>query len=117
MTGLPRTGAMLGATAGLGLLLMNAGVPHRRRAGLAGRLLPYLRDTPIPSRLLAQDRFAVGGACRFSWAAAVRTTTIKQQAAGTTDLSDFRAASCILGALRIFNFKYLSDRAPLSWPL
>ncbi|HYN30254.1 MAG TPA: type II secretion system F family protein [Dermatophilaceae bacterium] len=48
-----RSGALLGAALGLGLLLLRQGLPHSRRAGLADRVLPYLRDTPQPSRLLA----------------------------------------------------------------
>ena len=47
------TGALLGLAAGLGLLLAWRGLPRQRRAGLAGRLHPYLQDAPPPSRLLA----------------------------------------------------------------
>ncbi len=36
------------------------GLPRHRRAGLAGRVLPYLRDTPRPSRLLDDGRPAGG---------------------------------------------------------
>jgi tight adherence protein C len=113
VTGLPRTGAVLGATVGLGLLLMNAGLPHRRRPGLAGRLLPYLRDTPIPSRLLAQDRFAVGGTVgallmpvladlsaaverMLGGAASVRRRL--QRAGRPPDLERFRAEQVLWGA-------------------
>jgi len=46
-------GALLGAVAGLGLRLGWAGLPRHRRATLDDRLLPYLRDAPRPSRLLA----------------------------------------------------------------
>ncbi|MEO7070188.1 MAG: type II secretion system F family protein [Nostocoides sp.] len=53
MTAFSRSGALLGFLAGLGLLLAYAGLPARRRPGLIGRLEPYLRDTPRPSRLLA----------------------------------------------------------------
>ena len=49
----PLAGALLGLSLGMGLLLLWAGLPHRRRATLDDRLLPYLRDTPQPSRLLA----------------------------------------------------------------
>lgn len=51
MTGL---GMLLGATAGLGLLIMAVYNPLARRPRLDDRLAPYLRDTPRTSRLLAQ---------------------------------------------------------------
>lgn len=57
-----RTGALLGLLGGLGLLLTYAGLPRHRRAGLEGRLLPYLRDTPRPSKLLALEQFGGTGA-------------------------------------------------------
>lgn len=47
-----RLGAFFGLLFALGLLLAWAGLPHRRRLGLAGRVLPYLADAPRPSRLL-----------------------------------------------------------------
>ena len=54
MSGLwSRPGAFVGLVAGLGLLLIWAGLPMRRRIGLMHRVAPYLRDTPRPSRLLA----------------------------------------------------------------
>ncbi|GAB3065396.1 type II secretion system F family protein [Pedococcus soli] len=46
-------GALVGLGVGVGLLLAWAGLPRRRRATLEDRLLPYLRDAPRPSRLLA----------------------------------------------------------------
>ena len=49
----PVAGALLGLSLGLGLLLVWAGLPRHRRATLDERLLPYLRDAPQPSRLLA----------------------------------------------------------------
>lgn len=58
------TGALLGLTAGLGLLLAWRGLPRHRRAGLAGRLHPYLLDAPPPSRLLAGTAQG-GGALRL----------------------------------------------------
>ncbi|MGL5817808.1 MAG: type II secretion system F family protein [Phycicoccus sp.] len=63
MTGLARSGAVLGALFGLGLALVWGGLPRHRRAGLAARVLPYLRDTPRPSRLL--DEGAPGGFVRL----------------------------------------------------
>lgn len=56
MSDLARSGAVLGLLAGLGLLLVWTGLPRHRQAGLADRVLPYLRDTPRPSSLLASDR-------------------------------------------------------------
>jgi len=55
MTDLARSGAILGFLTGLGLLLTWFGLPRHRRAGLADRVLPYLKDTPRPSNLLAAD--------------------------------------------------------------
>lgn len=52
-------GATLGMVFALGLLTTYAGWPRRRRATLNDRLLPYLRDAPRPSRLLATG--PVGG--------------------------------------------------------
>ncbi len=51
--GLHRTGAALGLVLGWGLVLVHRGLPRHRRATLGARVLPYLRDTPRPSRLLA----------------------------------------------------------------
>jgi len=61
MSGLARSGAILGFVLGLGLALVWLGLPRHRRPGLAGRVLPYLRDTPRPSRLLDDTR-PTGGA-------------------------------------------------------
>ena len=53
MTGLwSRPGAILGLVAALGLLLIWAGLPMRRRIGLMDRVAPYVRDSARPSRLL-----------------------------------------------------------------
>src|SRR4029079_9285540 len=60
VSGLARRGAGLGFVMGLGLALVWLGLPRHRRAGLAGRVLPYLRDTPRPSRLLDDGRPAGG---------------------------------------------------------
>lgn len=56
MTDLARTGAVIGFGLGLGLMLIWWGLPRHRRPGLEGRVLPYLRDTPRPSRLLDDRR-------------------------------------------------------------
>ena len=53
-------GAAIGFALGLGLVLVWAGLPRNRRATLNDRLLPYVRDAPRPSRLLASRQ--VGGA-------------------------------------------------------
>jgi tight adherence protein C len=52
VSSLARSGAVLGFVLGVGLMLVWLGMPRHRRQGLAGRVLPYLRDTPRPSRLL-----------------------------------------------------------------
>ncbi len=62
MTGLVRSGAALGFVLGVGLMLVWLGLPRHRRPGLAGRVVPYLRDTPRPSRLLDDEARPVGGA-------------------------------------------------------
>lgn len=49
-------GALVGLGVGLGLLLLWHGSPRHRQPGLAGRVLPYLRDTPRPSRLLHREQ-------------------------------------------------------------
>lgn len=46
-------GALLGLVAGIGLLLVYAGLPIHRRPDLCSRIEPYVRDAPMPSRLLS----------------------------------------------------------------
>jgi len=53
MTDLARSGAILGFLVGGGLLLSWFGMPRHRQAGLSERVMPYLKDTPRPSNLLA----------------------------------------------------------------
>ena len=48
------TGALFGLVAGLGLVLVAARLPWRRRPRLDDRLAPYVRDAAPPSRLLGQ---------------------------------------------------------------
>ncbi len=60
MSELAREGAGLGFLLGLGLLLVWWRLPRNRRHGLADRVLPYLRDTPVPSRLLRDERGSTG---------------------------------------------------------
>ncbi|MEO6021203.1 MAG: type II secretion system F family protein [Knoellia sp.] len=60
MTDLARSGAILGFLVGTGLLLTWIGLPRHRQAGLTERVLPYLKDTPRPSNLLANNGPAKG---------------------------------------------------------
>lgn len=60
MSDLARQGAALGFLLGLGLLLVWVRLPRHRRPGLADRVLPYLRDTPVPSRLLRGEHGSAG---------------------------------------------------------
>ena len=60
MTAVARSAAILGLLMGCGLLLIWVGLPRHRRPGLAGRVVPYLRDTPRPSRLLDIERAPKG---------------------------------------------------------
>lgn len=60
MSDLVRSGAVLGFLVGAGLMLVWIGLPRHRQAGLADRVLPYLRDTPRPSSLLAGDAPSTG---------------------------------------------------------
>lgn len=71
MSGLARSGAVLGFLMGCGLMLVWLGMPRHRRQGLAGRVVPYLRDTPRPSRLLDAER-PPGGAFSVVAAPVVR---------------------------------------------
>lgn len=48
-----QSGAILGLVAALGLLLIWAGLPMRRRITLTDRVAPYVRDQARPSRLLS----------------------------------------------------------------
>jgi tight adherence protein C len=49
-------GALLGLVLGVGLVTALGAVPVLRRIDLDARLEPYLRDTPRPSRLLAEPQ-------------------------------------------------------------
>ncbi|QKE85461.1 type II secretion system F family protein [Arthrobacter sp. NEB 688] len=110
MSDLARTGALLGLVAGLGLLLVWVRLPRNRRRGLSDRVLPYLRDTPRPSRLL-EDR-PVGGALAtvaapvlrdlgrgvdrvLGGAASVRSRQLR--AGGAADVDRFRAEQVLWG--------------------
>ena len=71
MTTLVRSGALLGLLVGAGLMLTWVGLPRHRQPGLADRVLPYLKDTPRPSTLLAGD-LAPSGALASLFAPVVR---------------------------------------------
>ena len=113
MTSLARQGALLGLVLGIGLALVWAGLPGHRRQGLAGRVLPYLRDTPRPSRLLEDDR-PLGGAFGLVTGPVLRdlgalvervmggadTVRRRQLRAGLpADVDRFRAEQVLWGAL------------------
>ncbi len=113
MTSLARQGALLGLVLGIGLALVWAGLPRHRRQGLAGRVLPYLRDTPRPSRLLEDDR-PLGGAFGLVTGPVLRdlgalvervmggadTVRRRQLRAGLpADVDRFRAEQVLWGAL------------------
>jgi len=55
VSSLALTGALLGFVLGCGLLLVWVRLPRHRRPGLVDRVAPYLRDTPVPSRLLTTE--------------------------------------------------------------
>ncbi len=109
---LSRPGAVVGAVFGVGLLLLWAGLPWHRRTGLAERLLPYLRDTPRPSRLL--DQAALRGGMLAAVAAPVLadlgrrvdrllggTASVRhrlQRAGRAPDVERFRAEQVMWGA-------------------
>ncbi|MGL4743267.1 MAG: type II secretion system F family protein [Dermatophilaceae bacterium] len=84
MSGVARDGAVLGGVLGLGLALVWAGLPRHRRGGLPARVLPYLRDTPLPSRLLDED--AAGGFVRVFALPVVRDLgAVVEQVLGGSD--------------------------------
>ncbi len=112
MTEMARTGLLLGLLLGVGLALMWLGLPMHRRTGLAGRVLPYLQDTPRPSRLLRMrasglsatalvgpviTRLAVGVERLLGGAA---TVARRQQRAGLdVDVERFRAEQVVAGVV------------------
>jgi tight adherence protein C len=113
MSGLARSGAVLGFLMGCGLMLVWVGMPRHRRQGLAGRVIPYLRDTPRPSRLLDTER-PRGGALAVVAAPVVRDLAAlverlmggadsvrrRQLRAGlTADVDRFRAEQVLWGGL------------------
>jgi tight adherence protein C len=110
-------GAALGLALGLGLLLAWAGLPRNRRASLNDRLLPYLRDAPRPSRLLASRQVGGAGAFRvlagpvvadlggriesvLGGSASVRRRLLR--AGKAPDVDRFRAEQVLWGAVGLF---------------
>ncbi|MBT9255863.1 type II secretion system F family protein [Phycicoccus sp. MAQZ13P-2] len=110
MSDLARIGALLGLVAGVGLLVVWFRLPRNRRRGLADRVLPYLRDTPRPSRLL--DDRATGGVLTSVAAPVLRdlgrgvervlggassVSNRQLRAGGTADVDRFRAEQVLWG--------------------
>ncbi|GAA2169265.1 type II secretion system F family protein [Pedococcus bigeumensis] len=109
----PLAGALLGLALGLGLVLVWVGLPAHRRATLADRLLPYLRDAPQPSRLLA-PRHVVGTSALSTLARPVITDLARRiesvlggsssvakrllRAGKAPDVDRFRAEQVVWGA-------------------
>ena len=106
-------GLGLGALGGTGLALVLLGVPWRRRPSLDDRLAPYLRDTPRPSRLLADrpaltpfptlERLlgpALGDLARTVERGVGGTASVRrrlEQVGGRASLEQFRAEQVIWG--------------------
>lgn len=112
--GLHRTGAILGFLTGWGLLMAYRGLPVHRRITLSDRLLPYLRDTPQPSGLLADRRIGSTGVLAtltrplvvdlakrveqvLGGAASVRRRLLR--AGKAPDVDRFRAEQVVWGAI------------------
>ena len=70
-------GAILGAVAGLGFWLVLRRVPWRRRPTFDARVAPYLRDTALPSTLLAATRTTATGSALLR----LRQQTLRRLAA------------------------------------
>ena len=101
MSGLARSGALLGFVLGLGLALVWLGLPRHRRAGLAGRVLPYLRDTPRPSRLLDDGPVIrdLGAVVERVMGGADSVRRRQLRAGLAADVDRFRAEQVLWGAL------------------
>jgi tight adherence protein C len=115
---LPATGALLGLVAGTGLIVIAVRSPRARRIRLADRMEPYLRDTPPPSRLLA-DRpryptrsglgalealarpFVADAARRLDRFLGGRTALLHRltQAGGRTSVEEFRGQQVVCAAV------------------
>jgi tight adherence protein C len=110
------TGALLGLVVGVGLVVIVVRSPRARRIRYADRVEPYLRDTPTPSRLLAERRrdprsapngfaavealvrpFLDDAAGRLDRFLGGRPALVRRltQAGGRTSLDDFRTQQVI----------------------
>jgi tight adherence protein C len=97
------TGALLGLLAGLGLTTTVRYVPPLRAPRLDDRLAPYLRDTPRPSRLLADTRLLrplLKDATRFldRWFDGSSLPRRLAAAGSSTTVEEFRAEQVVWGA-------------------
>ncbi|GAB3486060.1 type II secretion system F family protein [Flexivirga lutea] len=103
-------GALLGLVAGVGIVLLYAGLPMHRKPDLNSRIAPYVRDTPMPSRLLSAptDRLDVNHVLApllrrvgqlvdqvLGGATSVRTRL--ERAGQPSDLEGFRAQQALWG--------------------
>lgn len=108
-------GIGLGLMAGSGLVLAALGTPYARQPSLDDRLGPYLRDSPRPSRLLAQRQAltpfpvlerllgpVLGDAVDVveRWVGGVAGVRRRLDAlGGTTTVEQFRAEQVVWGAI------------------
>lgn len=103
-------GALLGLLAGVGLLLMYVGLPMHRKPDLCSRIEPYVRDAPMPSRLLSTptDRLDVnhvlapllrrlGGLVDQILGGATSVRFRLERAGQPSDLEGFRAQQALWG--------------------
>ena len=103
-------GALVGAMAGAGALLIYVGLPMHRKPDLNSRIEPYVRDAPLPSRLLSTptDRLDVNKVLApilgrvghlvdqlLGGATSVRTRL--ERAGQPPDLEGFRAQQALWG--------------------
>jgi tight adherence protein C len=108
------TGLLLGLLGGGGLALVVAAAPRPPR--LEDRLAPYLRDTPRPSRLLAEPllrpvlREATAFLDRWLGGASSLRRRLAQAGRGTTP-EEFRAEQVVWGALGLLAGLALSAAA------
>lgn len=103
-------GALLGAVAGVGVLLVYVGLPAHRKPDLDSRIEPYVRDAPVPSRLLSTptDRLDVnqvlapllrrlGSLVDQFLGGATSVRTRLERAGQPPDLEGFRAQQALWG--------------------